>query len=292
MPLCRPSIVDLPVRRPVVCVSPLATSMLVALVAALPLVVRAQGAAPAVPAPAAGGAGAVAVAPPPPPPPFYTLHADLGYVNTSGNTNTQTLNVADQLAFNTSPFNKLSQTFALVYGTNSNKVQTSQWTAGLRDEYTFGQHVGVYGLFNFDRNTFAGIKERFEEGAGVAFIPIVTAHDKLEIDIGGSFVNVTALVTDTTGAVSDSTDRYVALRTALIYRHTFIKETYIQEAIEGIPDLKTSSNYRVTSQTDLVAPLSKHIAIKIGYGIKYANLPPVGYQTMDRLFTSDLQFNF
>ncbi len=264
------------------------SAALLAVLALAPAVSRAQGAAPAVAPPVAGAGAAAVVTPPPPPPPFYTLHADLGYVNTSGNTNTQTLNLADQLAFNTSPFNKLSQTFALVYGTNSNKVQTSQWTAGLRDEYTFGKHVGVYGLFNFDRNTFAGIKERFEEGVGVAYIPIVSAHDKLELDVGASYVNVTALVTDTTGATSDSTDKYVALRN----RHTFLKETYIQEAVEGIPDLQTSSNYRLTSQTDLVAPLSKHIAIKIGYGIKYAHLPPVGFQNMDRLFTSDLQFNF
>jgi putative salt-induced outer membrane protein YdiY len=49
---------------------------------------------------------------------------------------------------------------------------------------------------------------------------------------------------------------------------------------------------RSRSQTDLVAPLSKHFAIKIGYAIHYANQPPPGFRTTDRLFTSDLQVSF
>jgi putative salt-induced outer membrane protein YdiY len=38
--------------------------------------------------------------------------------------------------------------------------------------------------------------------------------------------------------------------------------------------------------------LSKHLAIKVGYGIHYSNLPPAGFKTTDRLFTTDLQITY
>jgi putative salt-induced outer membrane protein len=228
----------------------------------------------------------------PKPPPFATIHTDLGYVNTSGNTEVQTLNFTDQLILNTSPVNKITQLFSVVYGTNQNKVQTSLWNAGVKDEYSFTKTIGLFGLFNWDRNTFAGIDYRYEEGGGVAFTPLNGPHNRLEIDVGFSYFEVHSTFTDSLGAPRDSSDDYAAIRTALIYRHTFIKDTYVQQTIEGIPDLENEEDYRVNSETDVVAPLSKHIAVKLGYTIHYANLPPPGFKTTDRLFTSDLQFTF
>ncbi|HWZ58788.1 MAG TPA: DUF481 domain-containing protein [Gemmatimonadaceae bacterium] len=229
---------------------------------------------------------------PPKPPPFATIHTDLGYVNTSGNTEVQTLNFTDQFVLNTSPVNKVTQTFSVVYGTNQNKVQTSQWNAGVKDEYAITKHVGVFGLWGWDRNTFAGIDYRYEEGLGVAFIPIANHRNRLEFDVGASYFEVHSTLMDSLGALRDSAYHYIAARSAVIYRHTFVKDSYVQQTVEGIPDAQSASDFRVNSQTDVVAPLSKHIAVKLGYTIKYANLPPPGFRTTDRLFTSDLQFTF
>lgn len=220
----------------------------------------------------------------PAPPPWTVFHADLGLVNTSGNSNVTTANVSDLFTVYTDHANKVTQTFGLVYGTTNNRVQTNLWTAGLRDSYTFAPAFGVYGLVSFDRNTFAGINQRFEEDLGAAFVPVNTGPNRLELDLGVSYIQqqTTALV---------ETD-YPAGRVALIYRYTFVKDTYFQEAVDDISDFSDFSNYRINSQTDLVAPLSKHIAIKIGYQIRYSNEPPPGFKTTDRFLTTDLQFNF
>jgi putative salt-induced outer membrane protein YdiY len=224
----------------------------------------------------------------PPKTPFATIHADLGYVSTSGNTSVSTLNLADALTLRPSQRNEIDQAFSLVYGTSNNHVQTSIWTAALEDQYKFRPWLGLYALGDFDRNTFAGIKARFDEGAGVALIPVDTKHDHLEFDVGVSYVELQAI----NAAGGDSTDDYTALHTEATYKHTLVKDTYFQEILEGIPDLKTSADYRVNSETDVVAPLSKHLAIKVGYTIHYANLPPPGFKTTDRLLTSDLQITF
>jgi putative salt-induced outer membrane protein YdiY len=226
-----------------------------------------------------------APAPPKPaPPPWWNFNTDLGFINTTGNTSVSTLNFSDALNVWTDHSNKLSEMVGITYGTLSNRVQTSLWTADLRDAYTLTPAVGFYGLFEFDRNVFAGIEQRFDEGAGVALIPVNRGRNHLELDLGATYVEQRS-----TTAVEDN---YTAATGTIAYQYNFGKDTYFKESLEDISDLKTTADYRLDSHTDLVAPLSKHIAIKVGYEIRYSNLPPPGFKTTDRLLTTDLQFNF
>ncbi|HZS58933.1 MAG TPA: DUF481 domain-containing protein [Gemmatimonadaceae bacterium] len=215
---------------------------------------------------------------------FMVFHGDLGYVATSGNTQVSTINFADQLTLRTSPVNRIDQTFQVVYGQNKNVVQTNIWTAGLRDQYAFTKTVGLYGLTGFARNTFAGIDYAFQEGGGFAFTPILPKKHSLEFDAGISYIEQQLL--------PDSTDHHADARGAVTYKYEFAKSAYFQQFVEALPNLEHENDFRLNSESDLVAPLSKHFAIKIGYGIHYAHEPPPGFKTTDRLFTSDLQLSF
>jgi len=212
------------------------------------------------------------------------FHADLGFINTSGNTHVSTLNASDALIVWTSHANKISQDFGTTYGSVSNVVQTSLWTASLRDDYTFTPVVGVFARFGFDRNTFAGIEQRFEQGIGAALVPVNAGRNRLEVDLGASYVE-----SRSTAGVELN---YPAGRGAVIYRYTFAKDTYFQQSVDDLTDLNRVSNSLINSETDLVAPLSRHSAIKLGYQIRYSNDPPPGFKTTDRLLNTDLQFNF
>ena len=215
---------------------------------------------------------------------FAVFHGDLGYVATSGNTQVSTINFADQLTLRTSPVNRIDQAFTVVYGQNKNVVQTNIWTAGIRDQYSLTKTVGLYALAGFARNTFAGIDYDFQEGGGFAFTPILPKRHSLELDAGFAYTEQKLL--------PDSMDQHADARGAITYKFAFAKDAYFQQFVEGLPDLKREEDFRINSETDLVAPLSKHFAIKIGYAIHYANLPPPGFRTTDRLFTSDLQVSF
>jgi putative salt-induced outer membrane protein YdiY len=234
-----------------------------------PADLSAQPAAPAPPKPA--------------PPPWVLFHGDLGFINTSGNTHVSTLNASDALTVWTSHTNKISQDFGTTYGTVSDKVQTSLWTASLRDDYTFTPVAGLYARFGFDRNVFAGIEQRFEQGVGAAVVPVNAGRNRLEIDLGVSYLEQRS-----TAAVELN---YPAGRGAVIYRYTFAKDAYFQQSVDDLSDLNRFSNSLINSETDLVAPLSRHIAIKVGYQIRYSNEPPPGFKTTDRLLSTDLQFN-
>ncbi len=212
------------------------------------------------------------------------FHGDLGYVATTGNTQVSTINFADQLSWRTSHTNKIDESFTVIYGQNKNVVQTNIWTAVLRDEYALTSQIALYGTGGFSRNTFAGVDYNFTEGAGMAFIPTLPKRHRFEFDAGLAYVEQKLL--------PDSVDHHAEARGAVTYRYTFGKETYAQVFVEGLPDLKNEQDFHVNSETDLVAPFSKHLALKVGYAIRYANLPPPGFRTTDKIFTSDLQVSF
>jgi putative salt-induced outer membrane protein YdiY len=212
------------------------------------------------------------------------FHGDLGYVATSGNTQVSTFNLADQLTLRTSPVNKIDQVFSVVYGQNKNVVQTNIWNVGLRDAYSFTKQIALFALAQFNRNTFAGLDYDFEEGGGVAITPVMPKNHSLEFDAGLTYVEQKLR--------PDSTDDHAAARGAVAYKFTFAKNAYVQQLVEGLPDLHRGQDFRINSETDVVAPFSRHLALKLGYVIHYANDPPPGFKTTDRLFTSDLQVTF
>ena len=82
------------------------------------------------------------------------------------------------------------------------------------------------------------------------------------------------------------------MRSATVYRHNFTKAAYFQQGVEFLPNLDTSEDYRVNSETALVAPISSHIGMKFAYVIRFDNLPETGRAKNDRIFTSGLQFNW
>lgn len=209
---------------------------------------------------------------------------DVGFVNTSGNTNVTTLNVGERIEYAITTRWGLTQTFAVVYGRTDGETNTSNWRGGLRGDYRTGRRFSLYGRLEFSRNTFAGISQRFEEGIGAAYAVIQAVRDTLAVEAGGSDVQQRS---------TDGLDEtFVGGRAAVTYRHLFTEKALFSQFIELLPNLEQSNDYLLNTETALTAPLSSSIALKLSYVIHLDNLPEPGREKTDRLFTSGLQISF
>lgn len=208
--------------------------------------------------------------------------ADLGFVNTAGNTEVTNLNAGEKVEWNLAPVT-LKEGFAIVYGETDGNTTTSSLRGDLRADYALSDALGVFGAFAFDRNRFAGIARRFEENVGLAFKPIRGEHDKLEFEGGVSFTQQRSIL--------EVSDNFTAARAAAMYRHGFTEAAYIQQTVEVLPNLEVSEDLRINTETALVAPLSKRLAIKLSYTVRYDKLPEPGFKKTDRVFASGLQIN-
>jgi putative salt-induced outer membrane protein len=217
------------------------------------------------------------------PPRPWKLQTDFGFVNTAGNTSTTTLNAGENFSYTTGPW-KFAQLFSVVYGRTDGEQSAENYTANLRGDYAFTEHFGMYGLGTWNRNEFAGISRRFEEGGGITFTPIARDRTTLSFEAG--------LSANQQRSTEGADDNFASGRGALLFKQMFATTAYLQQTAEILPNLQNGDDYRVNTETALVAPLSKSIAFKAGYVIHFDNDPEPDFEKTDRFLTSGLQIVF
>lgn len=209
--------------------------------------------------------------------------AGLAYLNASGNTDVTTLTVNERIEWKRPRF-LWTQSLNAVNGTNDGEESANLLAIGLRGDWKPKGRLSVYGLVNYDRNRFANIGRRFEEGAGLGYALIDRPRHRLTTELGSQFVQQQNL--------EKVNNNFLAGRAAEAYRYTFKENSYVEERVEFLPNLETSEDYRMNGEANLVAPLSRHLAIKLGYVVRFDNLPEPGVKKTDRFLTTGVQVAF
>ena len=219
-----------------------------------------------------------------PSPDTTKLSFGLGLVTTGGNTSVTTFNFGNSFAYISQPW-VLSEAASMIYGSTHDTVNNDQYHLLLRVDHGVHDGISAYLYGAFDRDRFAGVVSRYQEALGVAWKAVEQPMDLLTLEAGVSENQQRDVGSGTTGS-------FAAARAAATYKHSFNKTAYAQEAAELLPDLKHSKNLRINSETDLVAPLSTVFSIKVGYVIRFDNLPPPGFKKTDRILTTGIQITF
>lgn len=209
--------------------------------------------------------------------------AGLVYLDASGNTDLTSLTITERLEWKRPRF-VWAQYVNAINGTTDGEESANLLAMGLRGDWKPAGRLSVYALVNYDRNRFANIGRRFEEGAGLGYSLIDRPRHRLTTELGSQFVQQRDL-----DRVSDS---FLAGRAAEFYRYTFRENTYVEERVEFLPNFETSEDYRVNGEANVVAPLSRRLAIKLGYVVRFDNLPGPNVEKTDRFLTSGIQIAF
>lgn len=209
--------------------------------------------------------------------------AGVAYLDASGNTDVTSLTISERLEWKRPHF-LWAQSVNAINGTTDGEQSANLLAIGVRGDWKPAGRLSVYSLVSYDRNRFADIGRRFEEGAGLGYTLVDRPHHRLTTELGSQFVQQRNL--------DDESDTFLAGRAAELYRYTIKAETYFEERVEFLPNLETNEDYRVNAEANLVAPLSRHLALKLGYVVRFDNLPEPDIKKTDRFFTSGLQVSF
>jgi putative salt-induced outer membrane protein len=222
-------------------------------------------------------------------PPPTEVSGDVGFVLVGGNTSTSTLSVNERYIRRIDTW-AFKQDFGEIYGKTDGIESSNLLRVGLRADHDVASHFAIYGLTAFDRNQFAGIRSRFAEGAGGVWKVLATDVDQFNIEAGYQYTEQKNLI--------GPDHNFSALRAASSVKHSFTKEAYVFENVEYIPDLEDSNDYRINTETDLVAPLSAHTAMKFSYVVRFANAPPLNaagtalLQKTDQILSAGIQVTY
>jgi putative salt-induced outer membrane protein len=218
-----------------------------------------------------------------PPTVINKLTADLGFVQTSGNSQVTTMNVGEKFTQQRNRWT-FAQGFAMVYGKQRDTVNTNNLRTSLRADYKVDRVFSFFTGVGFDRNKFAGIAQRFEEQIGLQARVLAASADTINLEGGGSMTQQVP--------VNGIQQNFPSARGALSWRHAFTAATYFHQNLEYVPNLSEHEDWRVNTESMIVAPLSARIGLKVSYVVRYDNLPEPGFSELDKLFTTGIQLTF
>ena len=213
----------------------------------------------------------------------WHLTGNLGYVQTSGNTELRTVNVSDKLTFRPNRGWLFTQQAAFIHGSTDSVETANQFIGSLRADYYLRPNLSLFALAGYERNPFAGLDRRYEEQVGLSWMAVKKPKGEVQIDLGAGANQQTSLGVE---------DNFLSARLAPRLRYNLTDKAYLEESIELVENLDNTGDLRSMSLTQLVAPITAGIAIRLSYLARYDAEPVPGFEKLDTTFTSGLQFSF
>ena len=209
--------------------------------------------------------------------------AELTYLNSKGNTDVETFGVNNTFTDQWGWWGMELKAGALTSNT-AGTTTAEQYNASEKGTRKFTDTFYVYERYAWDKNRFSGIDDRHDTSAGLGAEALRTKLDLLALELGGGYV--------AESRAGGPEKNFGSGRAYAKYtRKLSDTATFTQDA-EYLHDFGTPKNYRVNTETALVASLTTHFSLKVSYKYHRVNLPPAGFKKEDTIAGAALIVNF
>jgi putative salt-induced outer membrane protein len=228
---------------------------------------------------ASPSARAQAPAAAPPPPPLWDAQIGASFVGTSGNSDTASTGL-DFAAHRRGAIWQLEST-ATAVRINSNDETTAERYLGMfRAQRTLTPIVGLTTGVRLERDRFSGLDARSMVDGGLSWA--LVHHPEWTLD----GVSSVAWLHESRAAGVDVNDPIGVLQ--LLSRIPFGAAGDTTQRFTFYPDFKTTSAYRSELEVTAQAAMNAHLALKIGYLLRYSHDPVPGFKTTDNTTTASV----
>jgi len=218
------------------------------------------------------------------PPPPWKGSVGASYLQTSGNSSSQTFSGELKVERNLS-FAKVTLEGAALYGKKEDVTSDQSWFGSLKYDQNITDRFYTYLLQRTARDTLRGIEFRYTYQGGVGYYLVKTPDDVLKLEGGGGYIHE--------DQVNPFPDRgFPNARVFAGYTHNFTKTSRFDEWVEYLPSLSDSKDYLINEETAVIANLVGNLALKVSFNVAYDNLPPPDFQKSDRIFKTALLYTF
>jgi putative salt-induced outer membrane protein len=216
---------------------------------------------------------------PPPPPPLWDMQIGASFVGTSGNSDTASTG-ADFAAHRRGLVWQVDSE-ATAVRTNSDDVTTAERYLGmLRGQRKVTALVGFSSGVKLERDRFSGLDFRSILDAGASWA--LVHHPEWTLD----GVTSAAWLHESRVTVAGIDDPIGVFQ--LLSRIPFGAAGDTTQRFTYYPDFKTTAAYRTEAEVTAQAAMNAHLALKIGYLLRYSNDPVPGFKTTDSTTTASV----
>jgi putative salt-induced outer membrane protein len=211
----------------------------------------------------------------------WTTSAELGYVNTSGNTNTETLVFKFDTAYEIEKWKHQAHFEALNSKTDDISTADKKLVTAQSD-FKFTPRDYFYGLLSYEDDKFSGFEYQAKLGIGYGRKVLLLEKHELDAEIGPGYRNFK--VDNAPDSEDEALLRLAAKYKWLISDNSEFKQDLIADYGEEQDEWK--------SITAIKSNINKTLALKFSYTVKYLDKVPVGNDNYDRETAATIVYTF
>lgn len=215
------------------------------------------------------------------PPEGWRGMGEFGFVRTTGNTETESLNLGLEFVYEKEKWRHTLNAAAL-RSEKDGTTDAQRWSVGAQSDYKFSEKSYLFGSFRHESDEFAG----FDPVTTVAFgYGRELINNERHFLLGEAGIGYRSQENASTG----ETEGDAIFRGRLDYRWTISPNTELGNLslVES-----GSDNTFFQNDTSLSVAINAKFAVKLAYQYRYNTDPPAGKDDTDTQFTTNLVYNF
>ena len=211
-------------------------------------------------------------------------HVELGYLGTSGNSDSKTLNALYSNEYRWSDRIDTHFRTDAYYGESDGEKSDERYRAHAIGNYRIDPRWYAYAEAGALRNPFEGYNQQYNGGLGVGY---VFFKDAVQLFKGkGGYQYRHSNFTD--GTRDDL--HYAKMR--LNYDYHFSDTNTFESELNLIDNLERGSDYESVLRMGLKLLIVDRLSFRVGFEIKYDNEPPVDKKKTDTTTTAGIVYDF
>ena len=223
----------------------------------------------------------------------WTGKAELGFLQSAGNTEATSANTKLDLTHETRRWKNNSAISAL-YSENAEFSTAERYEARHQVDYKITDRLSWFGALRGEQDRFSGFAYQATVSTGVGYLFIDTADTKLDFSLGAGYKRSKpeTLVKSEAGEVLDRIEG--ELETDAVgtfgsnYEHSFTETTKVTNKL--LAEFG-GDNTGIANDLALQVSMTQSLALAVGFGIRYNSDPPPLSESTDTLTTINLVYN-
>jgi putative salt-induced outer membrane protein len=208
----------------------------------------------------------------PPPPPRQEGTAELAFVGTTGNISTSTFSVGAEHIVR--PTNWLVKNrIQAIRGTVEGATTAEALLYNFRAERVINARLSAFGDYGFLRDKPAGVTSRHAVGGGLSLKAIADARQTLSIDGGLGYLEESRLAGDDISSA--------IWLTGAAYKLKLSETAELTDDLRLLGTFDRGEDWRLTHSIAVTARLTSLLSLKVSNHLRFANFPPAGFKKTD-----------
>lgn len=211
-------------------------------------------------------------------------HTELGYIETDGNTDTQTFNI-DSKAEKSINNHMFTLSLDAQYATNDGNETKNKYVAEANYDYSFTKRLSFGYLLGYKDDKFSGFDYQLYTGPTLKYVAIKSETQKLK-------VGANVLYTEDKYENLNEANEYAAYGLSLVYGWEISKTLKFAQDLGYRAEIDDGENYFAFSKTGFTSKVSDIFSAGVSYKIDYINLPALGKEYADKTLTANLIIDY